>query len=248
MMTNLLIRGLLVGLLAGILASGFARIFAEPQVDRAIAFEVQQRHARGEAPEPELTSRQTQAGLGLLTGVAVYGAALGGLFSLVFAVVYGRAGAFSPRATAALLALAGFLIIVVVPQLKYPANPPAVGDPGTIGRRTALYFVMLGMSLATCVLAIGLARRVRHRLGDWNAVLLAMLAFVLAIAAAAYLLPEINEVPDRFSAVVLWRFRLASFGVQAVLWATLGIAFGMAAEKYLGADQADRHISRWAFR
>jgi hypothetical protein len=246
--TNLLIRGLLVGLLAGILASGFARIFAEPQVDRAIGFEEQQRHARGEAPEPELVSRQTQAGFGLLTGVAVYGTALGGLFSLAFAIVYGRAGTFSPRATAALLALAGFLIIVVVPQLKYPANPPAVGDPGTIGHRTALYFVMLGMSLVTCVLAIGLAQHVRERLGDWNAVLLAMLAFVLVIAATDWLLPDINEVPDQFSAVVLWRFRIASFGVQAVLWATLGIAFGIAAEKSLRAQQVWRRSITLASR
>src|SRR5271169_5893479 len=245
MMTNLLMRGLLVGLVAGILAFGSARIFGEPQVNRAIAFEAQLKHAQGEAPEPELVSRQTQAGIGLFTGVVVYGTALGGLFSLVFAFAYGRAGDFSPRATAALLALAGFLIIVVVPQLKYPANPPAVG---TIGRRTALYFVMLGMSLATCVLATGLARRIRGRLGDWNAVLLAILGFVLVIAAADYLLPDINEVPDRFPAVVLWRFRVASFGVQAVLWATLGIAFGIAAEKYLGADRAYRHARGWAFR
>lgn len=248
-MTNLLIRGMLVGLLAGILAFGFARIFGEPQVDRAIAFEEQMRQAQGAAaPEPELVSRRTQAGLGLFAGVVVYGAALGGLFSLVFAFVYGRAGAISPRATAAVLALAGFLVIVVVPQLKYPANPPSVGDPGTIGTRTALYFIMLAMSLATCILALGLARRMRERLGDWNAVLLAILAFVLAIAVVDYMLPDINEVPDRFSAVVLWRFRIASFGIQAVLWATLGIAFGIAAEKYLAADQAYRHARIWAFR
>jgi Probable cobalt transporter subunit (CbtA) len=176
MMTNLLIRGMLAGLLAGILAFGFARIFGEPQVDRAIAFEEQMRHGRGEAPEPELVGRQTQGGLGLFAGVAAYGTALGGLFSLVFAYAYGRAGAFSPRATAALLALAGFLVIVVVPQLKYPANPPSVGDPGTLGRRTALYFITLAMSLGACVLAIGLARRMSERLGEWNAALLAILA------------------------------------------------------------------------
>ena len=67
MMTNLPIRGMLVGLLAGVLAFDFARIFGEPQVDRAIALEEQMRHARGEAPEPELVGRQTRAGLGLFT-------------------------------------------------------------------------------------------------------------------------------------------------------------------------------------
>ena len=240
-MTNLLIRGMLAGLLAGIIAFGFARILGEPQIDRAIAFEQQMRHAQGEASEPELVSRRAQAGIGLFTGVMVYGTALGGLYSLVFAFAYGRVGAFSPRGTAALMALAGFLIIVVVPQLKYPANPPSVGDPGTIGLRTALYFVMLAMSLAACVLAIGLAQRMCERLGDWNAVLLGILAFVLVIVVMDYVLPDINEVPDRFSAVVLWRFRIAALGIQAMLWATLGITFGIAAEKYLGAAEAHRH-------
>jgi Probable cobalt transporter subunit (CbtA) len=78
---------------------------------RAIAFEEQMSQAKGEATEPELVSRETQAGLGLFTGVIIYSAAVGGLFSLVFAFVYGRVGRFGPRATAALLALGGFVAI-----------------------------------------------------------------------------------------------------------------------------------------
>lgn len=51
--------------------------------------------AKGEAPEPELVSRHTQAGIGLLTGVVTYGAAFGGLFALTFASAYGRVGRLS---------------------------------------------------------------------------------------------------------------------------------------------------------
>ena len=58
MVGNLLLRGMLVGVLAGLLAFGLARIFGEPQVDRAIAFEEQMNQAKGEAPEPELVSRR----------------------------------------------------------------------------------------------------------------------------------------------------------------------------------------------
>src|SRR5215469_15064229 len=112
MVTGLLARGLLVGLVAGLLAFGVARIFGEPQVDRAIAFEDQARQAKGEVAEPELVSRRTQAGIGLFTAIVVYGVALGGLFSLVFASAYGRIGDLSPRATAAVLALVGFLVTI----------------------------------------------------------------------------------------------------------------------------------------
>ncbi|HUC70458.1 MAG TPA: CbtA family protein [Stellaceae bacterium] len=244
MVTSLLLRGLLAGLVAGLLAFGFARIFGEPQVDRAIAFEQAIEHARHEAPAPELVSRDTQAGIGLFTGIVVYGVALGGLFSLAFAAAYGRVAALSPRATAALLALLGFLAVVLVPALKYPPNPPAIGDPGTIRSRTALYFVMVALSLATAVLSLGLARRLGERFGRWNGAVLGILGFVLVIAVAESLLPDVSEVPEQFSAVVLWRFRVASLGLQGVFWAALGIIFGIAAENSPRMGGSGRQESR----
>ena len=231
MVGNLLLRGMLVGVIAGLLAFGFARIFGEPQVERAIAFEAQMSHVHGEASEPELVGREMQAGLGLFVGVIVYSAAIGGLFSLVFAFVYGRAGRLGPRATAELLALAGFVAIVLVPGLKYPANPPSVGNPQTIGLRTQLFFVMLVISVAALVIAAVLARRLSAGYGTWNAMLIAGAAFVVVIAVVQYALPEINEVPKQFSAVVLWRFRLASLGIQVVLWTTIGLLFGALTER-----------------
>jgi predicted cobalt transporter CbtA len=248
MVTSLLARGLLAGLLVGLLAFGFARIFGEPQVDRSIAFEEQAKQAKGEALEPELVSRPTQAGIGLFTGVVVYGVALGGLFSLVFAVAYGRAGPLSARATAALLALAGFLVVVLVPALKYPPNPPAIGEPETIGLRTALYFTMIAISLAASVLAFGVERRLSRYIGLWNGALAALVAFVFVIAVAQYLLPDVNEVPNRFPAVVLWRFRTASLGLQVVLWAGLGIVFGILAEAGLRSHPSPSPRNRPAFR
>ena len=140
MVGSLLLRGMLVGVIAGLLAFGVARVFGEPQIDHAIAFEEQHATAAHEAPEDELVSRSTQAGIGLLTGMVIYGACIGGLFALVFAYVQGRVSGFRPRGTAALIALAGFVAIILVPQLKYPASPPAVGDPETIQARTVLYF------------------------------------------------------------------------------------------------------------
>ncbi|MEX2034064.1 MAG: CbtA family protein [Xanthobacteraceae bacterium] len=231
MVGHLLLRGMLVGVVAGLLAFGFARIFGEPQIDRAIAFEEQMSKAKGEAAEPELVSREMQAGLGLFTGVVVYGAALGGLFSLVFAFVYGRVGGLGPRATAALLALGGFFAIVLIPEIKYPANPPSVGEPESIGYRTELFLLMLAISVAALVLAVMLARQLRARCGAWNAALIAGAAFVALIAIVQYMLPAINEVPEQFSADLLWRFRVASLGIQAVLWTTIGLLFGALTER-----------------
>ena len=188
--------------------------------------------AKGEPAEPEMVSREIQSTIGLLTGIIVYGTALGGLFALVFAYASGRAGRIGPRGLAALLALAGFIAIVLVPSLKYPANPPAIGDPETIGQRTALFFLMLVISIAAMVLAVRICRRAVARHGLWNAALMAGAAFIAVIVLAQMLLPEVNEVPDDFPAIVLWRFRLASLGLHLVLWTTIGLLFGWLTERH----------------
>ena len=190
-----------------------------------------------EEPEPELFSRGTQSGIGLLTGVTVYGTAFGGLFALVFAYAYGRLGAARPRAVAALLAAGGFLAISVVPMIIYPSNPPAIGEPDTIAYRTALYFIMISISVAAMVGAIVLRTKLVAQTDAWTATLSALGAYVLVIATAASLLPGIDEVPSDFPATVLWHFRLASMGLQLVMWSTLGVVFGLAAERLLAPSR-----------
>jgi hypothetical protein len=231
MVGSLLLRGMLVGIVAGVLAFGFAKLFGEPPIDRAIAFEEQMYQAKGEAPEPELFSRGTQSGLGLITGVGVYSAAIGGLFALVFAFAHGRVGRLGARATAALLALAAFVSVVLVPALKYPPNPPSIGNPDTIGSRTALFFTMIALSVVAMIVAVLLARSLAARLGTWNAGFAGAAAYVLIVVIAQYVLPTIDEVPEQFSAVVLWHFRVASLGLHAVLWTTIGLLFGALTER-----------------
>lgn len=242
-MRELLVRGMLVGVLAGLLAFAFAHTFGEPNVDRAISFE--ESHAPASQPahdsmgampatdqghshdgDVELVSRPTQAGIGLFTGVMLYGVAFGGLFALAFAVAWGRVPGLGARGLAALIAALGYVVVVVVPQLKYPANPPAVGEPGTIGRRTALFFVMLLISLVAAGLATWVRGRLVRATGAWNATLAAGVIFIALTAEAMLLLPAVDEVPTDFPAALLWQFRIASLGTEAVLWLTFGLVFG----------------------
>ena len=231
MVGKLLVRGMLAGIAAGLLTFGFARMVGEPQVDQAISFEEKADAAKGEAPEPELVSREMQAGLGLLTGVVTYGAAFGGLFSLVFAYAYGRVGALSARALSAWLSLGAFIALVIVPNIKYPANPPSVGDPETIGTRTGLFFLMIAISLAAMVFSLKVRRRAALKLGAWNGSIVAGLMFVAIIAVVQLSMPAINEVPAAFPAVLLWKFRVAAIGMQLIMWTTIGLLFGALVER-----------------
>jgi hypothetical protein len=234
MVRSLLVRGMLVGIVAGLLAFFFLKIYGEPQVDIAVAFETQVEAAKAAVAGaqsmeegPELVSRQVQAGLGLFTAVMVYSVAFGGLFGLAFAFAYRRVpGAVTPQGVSLLLAAAGFIAVYLVPNLKYPANPPSVGEPETIGIRTALYFAMMAISIAAMIGGFSLKRLLVRHFGDWNSTLTVVAYYVVIVSIAGLLLPAVNEVPVQFPAVVLWKFRVASVGAQFIMWATLGLLFG----------------------
>ena len=233
MVKDLLTRGMLAGVIAALLAFAFAEVFGEPQINRAIDLEGQIAAARGEPAEPELVSRGIQSTIGLLTGIAVYGAAIGGIYALLFALAYGRVGSVGARGTAFLVAACGFVTIALAPGLKYPANPPAVGLEETLALRTGLYFSMVALSVAAVAAGLVTWRRLTGRLGSWNAALGAMGVFLTLVAAAGFLLPGIDEVAAEFPATLLWKFRIASLGMQFILWSALGIVFGVFAEAVL---------------
>ena len=188
-------------------------------------------------------SREVQAGIGLFTGVMVYSTAFGGLFALAFAIAYGRIGTLSPRSVAVVLAALGFVAVHLVPSLKYPPNPPSVGEPHTIGLRTALYFSFITVSLVAMIAAGMLRSRLQTRLGAWNACLVAGGAYIVLMAGVGLALPRIDEVPAQFPADVLWQFRVASLGAQVILWTTLGLVFGALTARAAAVSRADRRSS-----
>ncbi|MEV8432404.1 CbtA family protein [Streptomyces chartreusis] len=240
---TLLVRGMLAGVAAGVLAFVFAYLVGEGPVDAAIAFESANSHEHG---GEELVSRSVQSTAGLATGVLVFGVAIGGIVALAFCFALGRIGRFGARATAGLTALAGFLLVYLVPILKYPANPPAVGNPDTLDKRTILFVLMIALSVLLGIAAVLLGRRLAPAWGNWNASIAAGLAFVAVVAVSMVVLPSGENTPKGFPATDLWEFRMASIGVQAVLWSSFGLLFGFLAERVLEPKPADSQVSTLA--
>ncbi len=249
----LIVRGLLAGAVAAVLAFVFARLFAEPVIGRAIGFEdgrTEVAHAQGVHEHGvELFTRGVQGNVGLGFGVLIFGIAMGALFAVSFCLVYGaygRAGRVAPRILSIRLAAGAFTVVYLVPFLKYPPNPPAVGQADSIGSRTLWYLVMVLASVVLAFAAVWLAGRLAARLGAWNAGLSAAGAYVVVIAAVMLVLPTVDETPEPmrdtsgaiiypgFPADVLYDFRLLSLGTQLVLWATIGLVFSMLAGRLLG--------------
>jgi hypothetical protein len=223
-----LVRGLLAGLLAGLASFAVASVAGEPSVGAAIGVETSHDAGPDDAGHHHdesgaLVSRHDQRTWGLLTATLVAGTALGGLVALVAAGAAGRLGGLALGPSTALVALLGWVSVTLVPFLKYPASPPGVGDAGTIGRRTGLFFGFLLVSLVAAAAATVLATRLHPSYGGYVAVVGGTVLFVAITALAAAVMPSVDEVGD-FPASVLWDFRRASLLTTGTLWAVLGVA------------------------
>ncbi|MGA5298681.1 CbtA family protein [Nucisporomicrobium flavum] len=225
----ILLRGLLAGLIAGLLAGGFAFAFGERNVDAAIAIEEAAAHADGATAgddhhgEDALVSREGQKG-GLILATALYGVAMGGLLATAYALLRRRLRTSDARASLG-LAGAALLGLVLVPFVKYPPNPPAVGDPATINQRTISYVSIVVIGLVAVWAAVVAARSLNADAQEWLRATAAVGAFLLVVTVGYVLLPSIDEVPDTFPPSLLWDFRISSLGTQVTLWTGLGLAF-----------------------
>ena len=200
---RVILRGALSGFAAGVLGFVFARIFAEPVIDKAIAYESGRdaflaalNHAAGRpvAPDgPEIFSRSIQSTIGIATGIIAFSTAMGALVAVAYLVLHGRFNV-RPRNLAWMIAGFGFAGVYLLPFVKYPANPPAIGHSFTIHTRGALYLTMVASLLILLGLAVWLARRLVPRLGMTGAVVLAAVAFLVVYGVLIGLLPSLGNL------------------------------------------------------
>ncbi len=214
-------RGCVAGLVAGAATGIFLLLVGEPFIETALSYEA----AASDPAAVELFSRTTQI-RGMLVGALLYGLALGGLFGLLYGMVGLRMRAETPWDRSLRLAVSCFVSAWLVPFLKYPSNPPGVGDTATIALRTILYLSMIAVSIASWASAAAIARKLEQRGVARHVRQSAAAVLYLGIIAAAFLLLPANPDPVGIPAELLWKVRLTSAGGQALLWTALGAVFG----------------------
>jgi predicted cobalt transporter CbtA len=213
------------GLIAGAVISGFHSLLIEPVIERAITLEERLSHTRGEAHGEPVVDRGTQR-WGLVLGFLLYGAIWGLMLGVLMYVAQGW------RPATWTIVRYGFVLGVLVgwsvalfPFLKYPANPPGVGETETVGYRQVLYLGFIGLSVVGTALAVGLFRLLNRSSsapsqgrGRWW---LAAALYVLYAAAIYAVLPG-NPDPVEMPTDLVWTFRLISFVGLMLFWMILG--------------------------
>ncbi|WP_227998161.1 CbtA family protein [Nocardia australiensis] len=236
----LLLRGLLAGLIAGLLAATVGYFVGEPKVDAAIAIEEAHSasehtehgaeagsgHSHGDAKEPLVSRNGQRAGQFLALGLA--GLAFGAIFASVAHFTRRYTMLAGPKFAIG-LAIGGWAALVAVPFFKYPANPPAVGDPDTINQRTLLWLASVLLGLAAVAIGVFVYKRLAAQL-DTVRLIAGVAAFVLVAGFGYILLPGVNEVSADFPATLLWQFRAASLAESTTLWVCLGLGFAALTE------------------
>lgn len=223
-----LARGSAAGLVGGAASAVVLWLAVEPQITKAIDLEnaAAASHSHGNGDD-ELISRTTQLIGGTVTAIVV-----GVLLGLVFAVVYARAqhrlaGTTDMGRSLNLAALA-FVVVALLPALKVPANPPAVGDPDTVNDRTLTYLaiILLGLVLVGASLAAARAalRRTERAELWWIA---GIGTAVVGGALILYFAPSGNvDIPATMPASLVWKFRIGSLGQHAAMWLGIALAYG----------------------
>jgi predicted cobalt transporter CbtA len=221
-------RALIAGLAAGLLFALYLVVVAEPTIDRAVAIEDAQAevHHDGHHGEAPLFTRGEQVSGGMLAGVL-----FAGLVSVVLGTVYAsvrhRFATGSDFQRVLVLAAAGFATTALFPAVKYPANPPAVGDPDTVGTRTAQYVGLLVFAIVAAIVVAKLSGQLRARVSDQARIVLLVGAVALLYGGALVAFPgSPDSIDPSMPADLIWRFRIQSLGGLALLWSTLGLGFG----------------------
>ena len=220
------------GVIAGIVLGLINQAVVEPFIDRAISIETQQHIARGESID---TAQQSQYRIwqkgGEVVAAAMYGISLSALFGIVF--VYSRRSlpGFTNKKKALFLAAVMFFVIFLIPALKYPANPPAVGNPSTIYYREMLYVGFIAVSGFSALALAFSYRRLQIYFPEKPIWLIVPLIYTVIIISAYIVFPP-NPDKATIPTDLIISFRVASISTIGIFWGVLGIIVGVLWDKF----------------
>lgn len=222
---------LVSGALAGTIHGITNLAIVEPYLDEAIGIENQNLFASGEEEDTlqfwvEYNSyRDWQKGGQILAG-AILGTSIGALFGIVYALSRKALPGNTDVKKAFLLAGIMWFTLYLIPFLKYPANPPTVGDGETVVLRAILYLSFIAISGFGAVGFYQVYKRLKQ-----NIKVLAFVGYAAFIVTTFALMPP---NPDEVTAPMdlVNGFRIMSVVGVSVFWVSAAVILGILWHKF----------------
>ena len=216
-----LVSGVSAGLIHGIV--NFAIV--EPYLDQAIGIENQNLFESGEeldTPEfwVEYEGYRVWQKSGQIFAGMILGTSIGALFGIVFALSKNSLPGINNLKKSLMLAGIMWCTMYLIPFLKYPANPPTVGDSETIVLRAILYLSFIAISGFGALGFFKLSQKFQSKKK-----LISLIGYGIFISVVFFIMPE---NPDDISAPMnlVNEFRLMSILGVSSFWLAVGIFLG----------------------
>jgi len=220
---------LISGCFAGLIHGGINLVIVEPYLDQAIGIENQTLFATGQEEDtPEFwveynSYRVWQKGGQIFAG-AILGTSIAALVGIVFLFVRNVLPEGNNIKKTFILSGLMWFTIFVIPFLKYPANPPTVGETETVMIRGILFVSFIAISGLGAVAFYQVYKKLQNRK------ILAFIGYAIFITVAFFVMPE---NPDEIIAPMelVDGFRGASFVAVSLYWLALALILGGFIEK-----------------
>ena len=181
---------LLSGAIAGTVQGMANLVLVEPVLDKAIYLENKALFDSG-AEQDSIEFRVAheeyrvwQKG-GQLVSSAILGMSMGSLFGLVFGYARKSLPSSNILKKTLILAVIMWLILFIIPFVKYPSNPPTVGDSNTVSERATLY---VGLIAVSGLLTLGFYYASRFLHGQKK--VLALVGYLCILCTVIIMFPE----------------------------------------------------------
>ncbi len=212
------------GIFAGLLHGMLNIVFVEPYLDNAIGVENQRLFAEGQAKNtPQFWKQFSDYRIwqkqGSIVAGAMLGASTGALFGLVFAYSKKSLPGNSDIKKALILAVIMWAVLYFIPFLKYPADPPTVGEPDTITFRATTYALFVALSGFGAISFSMLYKKMKSKK------FLAFVGYAGFIGITFVVMPS-NPDPINTSMDLVNGFRIISASTMTAYWIANGIILG----------------------
>ena len=217
---------LLSGCFAGTIYGALNLLIVEPYLDDAINIENQQLFSTGEEIDgPQFwveyyEYRSWQKGGEVLAG-AILGTSIGSLFGIVYALSKKSLPSGNNIGKTVILAGLMWFTLFVIPFLKYPANPPTVGDGETVVLRGILYLTLIAISGFMAIGFYQIFKRVKAK----NRIL-PIIGYGILMTLVFFVMPE-NPDEISTSMELVNNFRVVAFLPGTIFWFTLALFLGV---------------------
>ena len=219
------------GAIAGALLGLINQSIVEPFIDKAIGIETQRQVNAGKIIDTIQQSQyRTWQKEGEIVAAIIMGVSLASLFGVVFAYTQSSLPSSDNEKKAVILAGLMFVVLFLVPALKYPANPPAVGNPATIYYRESLFIGFIAVSgFSTLGLAL-LYRKLGSNQSKMRRISIPLIYVAIIVGAYVIFPPNPDKITIPMDLIV--SFRIASIFTIGVFWGLVGIIFGAFWDKF----------------